>query len=378
MSVPWMQYPSLRELFHPRPPAQDAYPIGVLRGEGIGPEVVGAALLVLDAIAERFGLRFELREGGPIGLESERRGEPALSEDVVRFCGEVFRDGGAILAGAGGGRFVYDMRREFDLFCKVSPLVRVVPEATARLSHDAASSADILLVRDNAAGVYQGEWSESRDERGDVVARHTFEYRQDQVERILRVGCWLANRRRNQLTVVTKSHGIPSISRLWIETAGRLADQFRVSLRVLDIDYACFLLAHEPREFDVVVTSNLFGDILSDLGGLILGGRGLCFGGSFSPEGEGVFQTNHGAAYDLAGQNRANPVGQILSLAMLLHDAFGLTAAAVAIDAAIATVYAKGFRTEEMIEGGRAALGTKQMAKQIARSVLEQAELAAP
>jgi 3-isopropylmalate dehydrogenase len=287
--------------------------VGVLPGEGIGPDVVGAALDVLAAVEAVGGIGFDVVEGGAIGMESRRASGDDLSDEVARFCEGVFADGGAVLAGPGGGRFVYDLRRRFDLFCKVCPLIvfdELAGEGHLRAEH--VRGVDILVLRENVSGVYQGEWSRESGPDGEPVARHAFSYSEPEVRRILEVGARAAARRRGRLAIALKDHGLPTISALWRETLESVSAEHGIEGTALDADYAAYRLLHDARNLDVVVAGNLFGDILSDVGGLLVGSRGLGYSASFSGNGGAVYQTNHGAAYDLVGTDRANPAGQIL------------------------------------------------------------------
>ena len=364
---------SVRQLFG-RPAPEGVAVVGVLPGEGIGPEVIDAALQVLRAVERASPIRFDVRVGGTIGLASERECRRPLSREVIAFIRDVFDQGGSVLAGAGGGRFVYDARREFDLFCKVNPLVpSPALRGAGRRDPSALAGVNILVIRENRAGVYQGQWSEDWGPAGGRVARHSFSYTEAEVRRIAQVAARLAAGRRGELTVVTKPHGVPTVSRLWIDCARDAARDAGVRLRELEIDYAAFLLVHEPGQFDVVVAANLFGDILSDLGGVLLGSRGLCYGGSFTPAGEGIFQTNHGAALDLAGTDRANPIGQVLALAMLLREGLGLDREAELVTSAIRDVWARGYRTDDLAEDGCRLVGTREMGHLVADAVGRQA-----
>lgn len=348
------------------------YVIGVLRGEGIGPEVVGATLAVLAAVETASpDARFKVRNGGPIGNEAVRERGQALSPEVSGFCREVFAEGGAILAGAGGDRFVYEMRREFDLYCKISPLVtRPELQGAGCLKPEHTANIDILVVRESMGGVYQGQWEETIDDREGRVAHHRFAYSESQVRRIMKVAAAIARERRGELTVVVKPSGVPAISRLWSDCARDIAREFGIQVRELEIDYAAFRLIHEPRTLDVIVTPNLFGDVISDVGGVLLGSRGLCYGGNFSASGAAVYQTNHGAAYDLAGNDHANPVGQIFSLAMLLRESFGLDREASLIENAVAAVWRLGLRTADICEEGCRIVGTREMGRRIAEAAV--------
>jgi 3-isopropylmalate dehydrogenase len=345
----------------PRPP----YTIGVFRGEGIGAEVIDAALLVLDAVqCAGFG-PFDVRFGGAIGKEAERSGGSALPPEAVEFCAATFSSGGAVLHGPGGGRFVYELRKQFDLFCKISPTEPPEAVAAGPLRKETTRGVDVLFVRENVSGVYQGAWTESRSSEG-RVAHHEFTYTESQVRRIVRVAVALAAQRRNRLAVVLKDGGIPTISRLWLDCAIDEASPVGVEVETINVDYAAYRVVSAPRSLDVVVTPNLLGDILVDLSGVLLGSRGLSYSGNFSPHGAAVYQTNHGAAYDLAGQGVANPAGQIFSLAMLLRESFGLDAAADLILAAVDDVWRQGWRTADLHEPGCTVVGTQEFAGLVA------------
>src|SRR5262245_26622692 len=247
--------------------------IGVLPGEGIGPEVIGGALTVLKAVElVSPELKIDFRFGGAIGNSSIKECGDALSRQIVDFCGELFAAGGALLTGPGSGRFVYDMRREFDLYFKLNPLVPA-PElrGAGRMKSEATAGVDIVIVRDNAGGVYQGDWEETSDANGARVATHRFRYTEEQVRRTLRVAAGMARGRSGELTLVIKPSGVPTVSRLWSDCAREVARQEGVRLRELEIDFAVFQLIQAPRNFDVIVTPNLFGDLMSDVGGVLLG-----------------------------------------------------------------------------------------------------------
>jgi 3-isopropylmalate dehydrogenase len=354
-----------------KPPAGPCL-VGVLKGEGIGPETIECALEVLEAIGSRFGRRFELEVGGEIGIEALRRHGTPLSPAVAEFCSSVFERRGAILAGPGGGRFVYDLRKQFDLFCKLSPL-QPSPELVTYgpLKPEFAGSSDIMVVRECVCGIYQGSSSQFESPAHGRVAEHTFSYSEAAVRRIVQVACRIAKLRRRELAVVTKESGIPGISALWRDVALGVAKELDVNARILEIDYAAYMIVRHARELDVIVTSNLFGDVLSDLGGILAGSRGLTYSGNFAADGSAVYQTNHGACHDLAGTDRANPIGQIYSLAMLLNESFGQAREARAIRQAVAKVWREGYRTFDIDEAGCDLVGTRRMGELVARSVVQ-------
>jgi len=345
----------------------EAPTIGVLSGEGVGEEVVGAALDVLDAVADGSGRRFTLRKGGAIGLAAKAATGHDLSPDVVSFCDEVFRDGGALLCGPGGGRFVYDLREKFHLFCKLVPL-RPYPmlRGTGPLRSEAVAGVDILVVRENVGGIYLGEPGERRDRGRLIEADHRFRYDAVQVDRIVRVAMELARRRRGRLSVVVKRAGVPSISELWIERVEALNADFGLDLELLEIDNACFQIVADAKRFDVIVAPNLFGDVVGDTGALLLGSRGLSYSANFGEDGRAAYQTAHGSAHDLARTDRANPVGQIQALGMLLDESFGLGELRRAIERGIGRVLSEGWRTADVMEPGCRLIGTRELGRRIA------------
>lgn len=351
--------------------------IGVLHGEGVGPQLVAICLSLLEAVGETFGHDFEVRSGGLIGLDALREHGEVLPEDVCLFCEEVFSAGGAILAGAGGGRFVYDMRRRFDLFVKFNPLERY-PELASegRVRWRNCSPLDVVVVRDNAGGVYQG-YSTIHDEPDGRRVEHRFGYHDRDVARVVGAAARLAAERRGHLTVIVKDAGLPELTRLWFDHARRAAEEHGVELRTLDIDYAVYFFMSEPEAFDVIVVPNLFGDIMADLGGVLCGSRGSTFGGSYSPRGHAVYQTNHGAAYDLRGTDSANPVGQILSLAMMLEENYGLADEAAAIRSAVRRTWSEGWRTADLMAQGRRLAGTSEFSERVIGNLIAPARGAA-
>lgn len=347
--------------------------IGVLAGSGIGPKVIGAALTVLAAVEQATGICFEIRHGGPIGAEAEARLGQSLPDSVAEFCAQVFQQGGAILSGPGGGRYVYDLRRRFDLFCKFVP-IQPWPELAqaGRLAPHHLRGVDILLVRDNAAGVYQGRWQD-RVVGGCRIAEHSFSYSEAQVRRIIEVAARAASRRRGRLHVVVKNGGVPSISALWTEIGLDLAHQYRVEATLMNADLAAYELIQRPAQFDVMVAPNLLGDILADVGGVLLGSRGVTFSGNFDGNGRAVYQANHGCAYDLAGTDVANPAGQILSLAMLLRESFGLEEGAALVEKALASAWRQGWRTADLAESGCQVVGTRAMTDRLVEGIFHEA-----
>jgi 3-isopropylmalate dehydrogenase len=349
-------------------PKAHRHVIGLLPGSGIGREVTDAALRVLAAVEVGTGLGFEVRHGGAIGEEAEQRCGSALPEPVVAFCGEVFDDGGAILSGPGGGRYVYDLRRRFDLFCKLAP-VRSWPslQGVGRNS-SVPREVDLLFVRDNCGGVYQGRWWVDHDTQGET-AHHAFSYAESAIRRLARVAVSAAMSRRGRVHVIVKHGGVPAISNLWQRVALEVAAPHPIQVLIMNADYAAFELIQHPEAFDVILTPNLFGDILVDLSAVLQGSRGVTFSGNFAADGRAVYQTNHGCAHDLAGTDTANPAGQMLSLAMLLRESFDLPGPAALIESALVAAWTAGYRTADVAAPGCQVLGTRAMGEQVVRQV---------
>src|SRR5207248_5864117 len=178
-----------------------------------------------------------------------------------------------------------------------------------------------------------------------------------------------AQRRRNILAVIGKNSGLPSIHSLWRTCALDVARDSGVEVSLLDVEYAAYKWLQEPESFDLIVAPNCFGDILSDLGGVLAGSRGLTFGASYAGDGAAVYQTNHGAAHDRADTNTANPAGQIFSLAMMLRQSFGLHAIATLIENSVRAVWRAGWKTADLTEAGCELTGTRQFAELVAREI---------
>lgn len=350
-----------------RPARGTVHRLGVLPGEGVGPEVTGVALQVLAALEGAGLANLEVEILDRIGHATNG---DSLPHELVAFCTDTFAAGGAILAGPYGGRFVYDLRRRFDLYCKLSPL-KPSPalQGVVRMRPEAVAGIDLLIVRENMGDAYQGEWSESVTPEHGRVAEHRFRYTETQVRRILHAAARLAARRRGLLAVVAKPGGLPAMSRLWVDCARDIGVAEGVTCEVLDVDYAAYRLVQHAAELDVVVAPNVAGDILCDLGSVLLGSRGLSFGGSFAANGAAVYQTNHGAAFDLAGSGRANPAGHLYALAMLLRESFGLGRAAGAIESALDEVWAEGYRTTDVAEPGALVVSLAEIGERVAAAV---------
>jgi len=361
----------LGTLFGSKPRRSPAFSpvIGVVNGEGIGPEVVGAALKVLSVLDTAGHSRLDIRMGGAIGREAEPE-QGRLTQEGEAFCRDVFARGGVILTGPGEGRFVYDLRRRFDLFCKIVPLCPCDELAgETRLRQEFVEGVDIVLVRENTSGIYQGEWEIEQSPHDGRRAVHSFAYSEREVLRIIEPAARIAASRQGRLLVIVKDGGLPALSEIWRDCGTSVARAAGVECSFANIDLAAYLLIQHAQNLDVIVAPNLFGDVLGDLGAVLLGSRGLSFSGNFSGCGEAVYQTNHGGAVDLAGTDRANPLGQIFSLAMLLRESFGLVEEATLIEDAVLEVWREGWRTQDMAGPGHRLAGCQEMGDLVAESV---------
>jgi 3-isopropylmalate dehydrogenase len=358
--------PRLAETLHVPCPGFDpakVHHIGVFLGEGVGVEVVPVAIALLDVLSQASSRRFEIHEGGLIGLPAKAIHGSSLSEEVAGFAADVFSQGGALFCGPGGDRFVYEIRQRFDLYCKFTPINPLAELREAgQVRPEVVASADIIAIRENMGGIYQGSWEEV-DIEGDRVARHRFEYRESMVRRIVDVAINLARTRNGRIHVVLKPGGIPSISSMWRRVAQEMTEEAGIALAELEIDNAVFQLIANPAQFDVVLSPNMFGDVLADCAALLLASRGLSYSGNFNDAGNAVYQTGHGAARDIAGKDVANPIGQILSLGMMLRESFCWPEADAALRQAVRETIAGGHCTGDIAMPGHNIVGTAEFGR---------------
>jgi 3-isopropylmalate dehydrogenase len=346
----------------------------LLPGDGIGPEVVAAAARVLRAVAEEFAHDFELREA-IIGAAALRRQLPPLPDDTLAAA----RSANAILLGAVGdpafdkgpssGRpeaALLAIRKALGLYANLRP-ARLWPslETAGPLKPDVLAGTDMLVVRELTGGLYYGE---PRGIEADGSAAHnTMRYTRHEIERIARRAFEAARGRRRRVTSVDKANVLET-SRLWRMVVSEVAASYPdVTLDHMLVDSCAMRIALAPSSFDVIVTENMFGDILSDEAGAVVGSLGLLPSASLG-DGTGLFEPVHGSAPDIAGRNVANPIGAIASAAMLLRHSLGLEKEAAAVEAAIEAALETGMRTADLAQGG-AAVGTSEMADAIVRAI---------
>ena len=328
--------------------------IALLPGDGIGPEVIDAAATILDAIAERHGHTLILTRS-PFGAAALRNGDPPLPPETLETC----RNADAVLLGAvGDPEFsegprerrpetgLLELRKALDVWANLRPaLIWPGLEADCPLRPDRIAGVDLLIVRELIGGIYFGE-PRGRNADG-TAAFDTMRYSVREVERIARVAFEAARGRRRLVTSVDKAN-VLECSRLWREVVTAVASDYPdVTLEHQLVDSCTMRLVTEPASMDVLVAGNLFGDILSDEAGAVVGSLGLLPSASIGGEG-GLFEPVHGSAPDIAGQNKANPIGAIASAAMLLRHVLNAEKEAAAIETAIGAALADGCRTADL------------------------------
>lgn len=342
--------------------------IVLLPGDGIGPEVTQAARVVLKAVAERFGHRLEFAGHAIGGDAMERHGTP-LPQSTLQACLES----DAVLLGAVGGprwdgieqrpeHGLLQLRREMGVFANLRP-VQVPPALLhySPLRPELARGVDLLIVRELTGGVYFGQPRGRTPER----AFDTMLYTSAEVARVARVAFELARGRRHRVTSVDKANVLES-SRLWREVVTRVAADYPdVELNHLLVDAAAMELVRRPARFDVLLTENLFGDILSDEASMLTGSIGMLPSASLNESSYGLYEPIHGSAPDIAGKDIANPLATILSAAMLLRYSLDQEEAATRIEQAVRKVLAQGFRTADIAEAGKRTVGTTEMGEAV-------------
>lgn len=358
------------------------FDIAVLSGDGIGPEVIAEAVKVLQAIGKRFGHRFRLHEGLLGGCAIDASGT-ALSQETLDMCEKC----DAVLLGAVGGPKWDDpqaavhpedgllaLRKGLGLFANLRP-VKVLPMLvnSTSLKPETVEGVDLLVVRELTGGLYFGQPKKQWQTPEGRQAVDTLAYSEAEIERILRVGFELACVRRNKLTSVDKANVLQS-SRLWRQIATEMSALYPgVELQHMLVDACAMRLIQRPAEFDVLVTENMFGDILTDEASMLAGSMGMLPSASLAglPKGKvlGLYEPIHGSAPRRAGQNLANPIASILSVAMMFRYSFGLEAEAQAIENAILRILEQDYRTYDIMFERKTKVGTKEMGNLIVQRI---------
>ncbi len=358
--------------------------LAVLPGDGVGPEVTLEAIKVLQATGKRFGHSFNLHYELIGGVAIDETGE-ALPKATLKTC----RSSDAVLLGAVGGPKWDDpkarirpedgllaLRKKLELFANLRP-VKVFPTLvdSTNLKPSVISGVDFIFVRELTGGLYFGrpkrQWQTSKGRR----ATDTMTYSEQEIERIVRVGFELARSRRKKLVSVDKANVLQT-SRLWRQVAIEVSKKYPdVELEHILVDACSMRLIQNPTYFDVLVTENMFGDILTDEASMLAGSMGMLPSASLAgvpQEGVnifGMYEPIHGSAPRRAGLNMVNPTATILSLAMMLRYSFGLAAEAQTIEAVVGEVLQEGYRTYDIMDEGKIKVGTKEMGDLITRKV---------
>ncbi len=352
--------------------------IVLLPGDGIGPEIVAQARHVLEAVADRFHHEFSFSTHRIGGTAIDETGDPLPSETV-----EACRAASAILLGAVGGPKWDDpsaktrpeagllrIRKELGLFANLRPIKLFDELADASpLRPEIVRGTDILFFRELTGGVYFGE-SGSSGEGDDETAFQSMTYSRREIKRIVRMAAAAARERSNRLTSVDKANVLEP-SRLWRRVAAEvMKEEFPdVNYDVVLVDAMAMHLINRPADFDVVVTGNLFGDILTDEASMLPGSLGMLPSASLGASGPGLYEPIHGSAPDIAGKGIANPLATILAAAMLLRHSLSMSAEAEAIEAAVAGVLADGLRTADLARGGAAAISCDAMGAAVVKKI---------
>ena len=339
--------------------------IAVIAGDGIGPEVTAEAVRVLQAIATRFGHEFTLLDAPFGGKAIDLHGDP-LPRSTLELC----LGADAVLLGAIGGpqwsapqlkvrpeQGLLRLRKELGVYANLRPVsLHPALRDASTLKGEVLKGVDLIFVRELTGGSYFGAKTRTADEASDLCT-----YSVAEVERVVRVAGALAMSRRRRLTSIDKANVLET-SRLWREVTERVvrAEFPDLQLEHMLVDAAAMHLIRQPRDFDVAVTENLFGDILTDEASMLAGSLGLLPSASLGDGRRGLYEPIHGAAPDIAGKGIANPIGAILSAAMLLRLSLGLEAEAAAVEAAVATAIAGGLRTPDIAPPGTQAATTRE------------------
>ncbi len=348
--------------------------ITVLPGDGIGPEVTTSGIQVLQRIADVFGHRFDFSTQLIGGAAIDACNHP-LPADTIASCLES----DAVLLGAVGGpkwsdpnapirpeQGLLGIRVELGVFANLRP-VRVIEELAraSPLKPELLTGVDLVVVRELTGGIYFGEKMRDKDSASDLCIYHSFE-----VERIVRVAARIARKRKRKLCSVDKANVLET-SRLWRDVATRVVSQEfpDVALEHMLVDAAAMHLLARPREFDVIVTENMFGDILTDEASMLAGSLGMLPSASLGESKRGLYEPIHGSAPDIAGRNVANPCGTIASVALLLRHSLDLEEEGALVEMALLQVISNGARTADIARGDDAVLSTSAMTTKVVEQI---------
>lgn len=354
--------------------------ITVLPGDGIGPEVVKGAIAVLDAIGKKYGHQFEYTYAKIGGVAIDECNNP-LPEETIDICKA---SDGVLLGAVGGPKWdnlpgnmrpeagLLGIRKALGLFANLRPVVAYDSLTdSSTLKKEVISGVDLIIVRELTGGLYFGEPRERRTlENGELEVVDTLAYTKTEIERIIRKAFEIAQVRSKKVTSVDKANVLES-SRVWREVAEEVAKDYPdVTLEHMLVDNAAMQLIRNPKQFDVIVTENMFGDILSDEAAMLTGSLGMLPSASLGADGPGLYEPCHGSAPDIAGQNKANPLATIASAAMMLKYSFGMIEEADAIEKAIISVLDAGYRTGDIAKPGEQVLTTEEMTQKVIDAIV--------
>jgi 3-isopropylmalate dehydrogenase len=351
--------------------------IAVLPGDGIGAEIVPQAIKVLDLVGKKYGLEFSYQEGLIGGAALDVTGTP-LPQETLELC----QDSDAIILGAVGGpkwdslpvskrpeaAALLPLRKALGLYANIRPSFLYEPLADASsLKKEVVLGTDLVTIRELTGGLYFGEKKREQTPDGEV-ATDTLVYSSLEIERITRLAFEVARTRRKKVTSVDKANVLES-SRLWREVTSKVhRDYPDVELEHMYVDNAAMQLVRWPKQFDVIVTENMFGDILTDQASMLTGSIGMLPSASIGGK-VALYEPSHGSAPDIAGQNKANPLATILSAAMMLEYSFKQFEAAKDIELAVKNVLEAGYRTPDIFEEGKTLVGTVEMGDLVCRQL---------
>ena len=344
----------------------------LLPGDGIGQEVVAAATQVMQAAAQQSGCNLEISEALVGGAAIDATGEP-LPSATLAAAEQV---DAVLLGGVGGPKWddlpthlrpekgLLGLRQGLGLFANLRPALLSAPLAAASsLKAELVADLDILIIRELTGGIYFGEPRGVEIRDNERVGFNTLVYSEHEIERIARVGFELAAKRNGKLCSVDKAN-VLEVSQLWREKVTALAPEYpSVELSHMYVDNAAMQLVRAPKQFDVIVTGNMFGDILSDVAAMLTGSLGMLPSASLAASGTGLYEPVHGTAPDIAGQDLANPLATILSVGMMFRYSLDLPEAADRIDNAVAKVLEQGHRTADIAAAGANPVGCQTMGK---------------
>jgi 3-isopropylmalate dehydrogenase len=353
----------------------------ILPGDGIGPEIVGEAIKVLNALRDRFDLAIKTDEALVGGAAIDATGEPLPAATL-----DLARPADAVLLGAVGGpkweslpiarrpeKGLLGLRSGLGLFANLRPAILYPQLADAStLKPEIVSGLDILIVRELTGGIYFGQpRGVERREDGERVGINTLTYSESEIRRICRVAFDIARKRQRRVCSVDKAN-VLECTELWREVATEVGAEYPdVELGHMYVDNAAMQLVRRPKQFDVLVTTNMFGDILSDAAAMLTGSIGMLPSASLNAQGRGMYEPIHGSAPDIAGRDVANPLATILSVAMMLRYSLEEPAAADRVERAVARVLERGLRTADIMSAGMHEVGTAAMGDAVVAALAE-------